>query len=175
MGTTADFTFDRDETIGRLRDSFSTVESFLKLVPQRWTHDAPDGSPDGSWGVAMNLAHLIAYEEQLAMPIIAAMAAGGDGHDAVPNGGETWLLDIATPLAAEPLAALASRWRAARERQIAIIESMPLDRFNAPKTMLFSARSGGQPHPVSWVATKTFQHTWEHGNAILRIALFTPR
>jgi hypothetical protein len=25
------------------------------------------------------------------------------------------------------------------------------------------------------VATKTFQHTWEHGNAILRVALFAPR
>jgi hypothetical protein len=26
-----------------------------------------------------------------------------------------------------------------------------------------------------WIATKTFQHTWEHGNALLRLALYAPR
>ena len=41
--------------------------------------------------------------------------------------------------------------------------------------MLWSNRNGGEALAMSWVATKTFQHTWEHGNAILRVALFTPR
>ena len=56
-----------------------------------------------------------------------------------------------------------------------IVESAPVELFNDPKTMLWSGRNAGRPHPLSWVATKTFQHTWEHGNSILRVALFAPR
>lgn len=29
-------------------------------------------------------------------------------------------------------------------------------------------------HSAGWVAAKTFQHTWEHGNFLLRVALFSP-
>ena len=169
------FSFDQPETIDRLRDSARTIESFLKLVPERWTHRAPDGWPDDAWSVAMNLAHMVAYEEQLATPVMESIAAGGTGQDVVPSGGEGWLLESAQAMAGASLDSLAARLRATRERQIAIIDAMSGDLFNTPKTMLWSGRSGGEAHAVSWVAAKTFQHTWEHGNAILRIALFAPR
>jgi hypothetical protein len=78
-------------------------------------------------------------------------------------------------LAAEPVETLVARLHAVRDRQIAIIESTPAEIFNEPKTMLWSDRNVGKPRALSWVATKTFQHTWEHGNAILRAALFAPR
>ncbi len=168
----AAFVFDQRETAARLRDSLRTIESFLALVPAEWTHKPPS---EGAWSVAMNLAHMIAYEEQLATPVLTAMADGGSGQDVVPSGGEAWLLDSATAIASEPVGVLAARLRAIRERAIALVESTPADLFNAPNTMLWSNRNAGKPLALSWVATKTFQHTWEHGNAILRVALFSPR
>ena len=171
----AEFVFDQRETVARLRDSLSTIESFLVLVPAQWTHTPPPGSPEGAWSMAMNLAHMVVYEEQLATPVLEAMSAGGNAQDLVPGGGEEWLLGGATAIASEPIETLAARLRAVRERAIAIVESTPADLFNQPRTMLWSGRNGGKPLALSWVATKTFQHTWEHGNAILRVAMFTPR
>lgn len=168
----AEFVFDQKETAERLRESLRTIESFLALVPAGWTHTPPS---EGAWSVAMNLAHMIAYEEQLATPVLASMAGGGSAHDVVPSGGERWLLESATAMAGKPIDALAARLRAIRGCQIAIVESAPSDLFNAPMTLLFSGRNAGKPHAIGWVATKTFQHTWEHGNAILRVAMFTPR
>ncbi len=168
----APFSFDQRETIDRLRDSVVTIESFLQLVPAKWTHTPPD---EGAWSVAMNLAHMIAYEEQLATPVMESLADGGTGQDVVPSGGEGWLLTSAQAMADASLETLAARLRAIRERQIAIIDSMSPGLFNTPRTMLWSNRNGGKPLAISWVATKTFQHTWEHGNAILRVAMFAPR
>jgi hypothetical protein len=75
------------------------------------------------------------------------------------------------------MAAIMARLRPARARQIEIVESFDRERFNEPLTPLWSGsgRYGGPLHPPGWVATKTFQHTWEHGNAVLRVALFAPR
>ena len=55
------------------------------------------------------------------------------------------------------------------------IEPLTADAFNTPRTRLFTDPRADLPHSIAWVATKTFQHTWEHGNAILRVALFAPR
>jgi hypothetical protein len=170
----AEFVLDKKTTAALLRDSLKTIESFLSRVPKQWTHAAPDGSPDGAWSVAMNLAHLAIYEEGIAAPVLESVAAGGTGEEAVPSALESWFLKDAEAIAGQPIETLAARLRAARARQIAAVEAMPADLFNEPRTMLWSNRNGGKPLSASWVATKTFQHTWEHGNAILRVVLFSP-
>ena len=172
---TGAFVFDRGETIARLRESLATIESFLALVPAQWTHTPPPGSPEGAWSVAMNLAHLVIYEECIAAPLLDAMAAGGDGAGSVRAVSEAAFLEDAIAIAGQPLPALLERLRGVRARQIDAIAPMSDIEFNRPATPLFSARSAGVSHPASWVATKTFQHTWEHGNAILRVAMFAPR
>ena len=167
--------FDTQETATRLRESLSTIEWAVSVVPERWSHDLPDFYTQGEWGVAMNLAHLVVYEERIALPVLEALAAGGDGADATPSGGEDWFLNDAVALSKEEVGVMVERLRKARVRQIEIVETYDAQLFNAPVTPLWSSgRHGAVPHSAGWVATKTFQHTWEHGNAILRLVLFAP-
>ncbi len=168
--------FDPNETAQRLSESLATIEWAVSAIPPRFTHELPDFYPEGEWGVAMNLAHLVVYEEEIANPVLAALAAGGDGVGSVRSAMEGWFLNDALAIAGEPIDALLGRLKAARGRQIEMVESFAAERFNAPMTPLWaSGRHGTPPHSAGWVATKTFQHTWEHGNAVLRMALFAPR
>ena len=93
------------DTARRLTDSFRSVEWAVSIVPPQWTHALPDYYGPNDWTVAMNLAHLVVYEEKFATPLLEALAAGDDGEGAVPSPGEGWLLRDATAIASEPVTA----------------------------------------------------------------------
>jgi hypothetical protein len=171
-----DLTFGRADTAARLRDSLRVIEWAAGLVPPEWTHANPAYYAPGAWTIAMNVAHLAVYEEQIANPLLAALADGADGVAAVKSAMENWILDASMVLAQEPFAAIVERMRAARETHVATVEQFAESRWNDRVTPLFATGvHGSPPHSAAWVANKTFQHTWEHGNAILRMALFAPR
>jgi hypothetical protein len=160
------------------------MEWAVSILPEQWHHDLPGFYPKDEWSVAMNLAHLAVYEEAIANPVLDALAAGGDGVGSVKSADEGWFLQDALAMARAPTGQLMDRLRAARLRHIELVEGFDPERFNTPVTPLWSASRGpGGKHgwdgallqPPGWVAAKTFQHTWEHGNAILRMALFAPR
>ncbi|MEX1253214.1 MAG: DinB family protein [Dehalococcoidia bacterium] len=168
--------FDIKETTTRLSDSLRTIEWAVSLVPEQWTHRLPEHYPADAWSVAMNIAHLVTYEEGLAAPMLEALAAGCDGTDVVASADER--LADAVAIADQPLDALMARLRSARGRQIEVVKDFPAERFSAPLTPLWGRHYplyGDHLHSAGWVASKTFQHTWEHGNAILRVALYAPR
>ena len=167
--------FTVKETADRLRDSLATVEWAVSLLTERWSHDLPDHYEPDAWGAAMNVAHLAVYEDVLATPLLASLAAGGDGTDAAASASERTAEAFA--IADQPLPVLLERLRDARKRQIRIVEGYDPERFNVPVAPHWGRlypRYGSRLHSAAWVATKTFQHTWEHGNAILRLALFSP-
>lgn len=172
----SDLTFDQAESAGRLRESLRVVEWAAEHIPAAWTHENPDYYATDAWSVAMNLAHLAIYEEQIANPLLAALFAGEDGVSAVKSAMENWILDASIALAKEDFAAILARLREAREQHVALVARFPPARWNHPVTPLFATGlHGPSPHSAAWVANKTFQHTWEHGNSILRMALFAPR
>jgi hypothetical protein len=103
------------------------------------------------------------------------MAQGSDGEGVVRSGLEHWFHADAVAISADPVDLLVSRLHNAREEQISTIEPLSDHAFNTPRTRLFSDPSADLRHSTAWVATKTFQHTWEHGNAIMRVSLFAPR
>jgi hypothetical protein len=159
----------------RLRDSLADIEFGVSLVPAEWTHVFPP-PPADAWSVAMNLAHLVVYEEELGNPILSSLARGGDGTDAVRPNMPAWWEPDAKALSGEPLDALLSRLRAARSRHVDLVESFDDTSFNTAVCPVFGARwREGALHSPGWIASKTWQHTWEHGNAVLRVALFAPR
>jgi hypothetical protein len=168
-----------EEVVGHLADSLRTVEWALARVPEKWHHRSPGGVspvfPEGTWSTAMNLAHLAVYEERVAAPVLEALAAGADAHDAVRSAGEGWLLSESVAVSTEPLTAILDRLRAARQRQIDVIAAASEPWLNTPATPLWEWVQGTPLKSPGWVATKTFQHTWEHGHCILRIVLFAPR
>lgn len=177
-------TFSITGTVQRLRESLATVEWGVSIIPDKWHHELPDFYPEGEWGLAMNLAHLVVYEESIANPVLAALAAGSDGVGSVTSADEGWFLQDALVSAGAPVVQLTERLRAAHLRHIELVERFDEGGFNTPITPLWSGSRGpGGKHgwdgallqPAGWVASKTFQHTWEHGNAILRLALLAPR
>ena len=168
-----DSEFSVRDTADRLRQSLDTVEWAVGWIPPSYTHEIPEGTSPGEWGAAMNLAHLIVYDEEIANPVLASLAEGGDGVGATKSHLEQWFQPEAEAMAPDPIAALAGRFATAHKRHIEIVESFSDERFNTPVTPLFTR--GETLRAPGWIATKTFQHTWEHGNALLRLALFAPR
>jgi hypothetical protein len=165
------------EVARRLREALETIEWAVNEIPEKYHHDLPDFYAPDDWHAAMNLAHIVVYEEQLANPVMEALLAGGDGVGAVRSGMEAWFYGDSVTASAEPLAALLDRYRAAREQGIAVIKSFTAERFNDRICPLWqgSPVHGRSLQPPGWVAMKTVQHSWEHGNALLRLALFAPR
>lgn len=124
----------------------------------------------------MNLAHLTLYSERLPQTVMASLLAGGDGV------GDTWFKEpspfegAAVELAGAPLPEIMQRLREARNREIQLARRFQDDAWIRPTTRAWGGAGYG---PGLWsparVVAKSFQHTWEHGNAILRVALFAPR
>jgi hypothetical protein len=159
---------DRAETIRQLDESLRLLERAVAAAPERWHRPAPGEAPPDFWGVAMNLAHLAVYEEHWPVPVLEAIASGTP-EPPVTTSDEAAERDAAA-LAVEPLEAILDRLRAARRRQIDALQAMTDQRFESATTRRWSRG----PSTVAWVAAKTVQHTWEHGNAVMQIALFFP-
>ncbi len=166
---------ERAETLELLRSSLATIESAVALVPAALTHTNPEAWPEDSWTVAMNVAHMTVYEEAIATPVLAALAAGGDGVGVTRSDSETWFLPEAQALAEAPMKAILARFRHTRQNAIDTVDTFDEERWNVGVTPLWTRNGPGMLRSPAWVATKTFQHTWEHGNAVLRMALFGPR
>ncbi len=170
---------DRNAVLRRLDESMATLEWAVRLVPDEWTHRAPTGrmsSEDGAWSVAMNLAHLCLYAERLPIPVLESILAGEDGVSGTWFGEPSPFEKAAIELAAAPLPAILQRLQTARSRHVDLALSFPESAWALPTTKAWGGNGYG---PAAWsparVIAKTFQHTWEHGNAILRVALFAPR
>ncbi len=168
--------FDRAETIRRLRESLETVVWSARLVPTQFTHALPAWYPDDAWTVAMNLAHLAVYHDAIANPVLESLVEGRDGTTKIRSDNENWFLNDAIAMAGDPLESLLERLAAGRERHVELVSAFAPADWNRRWSPVFNTGAHGTvPHSPAWVANKTFQHTWEHGNAILRMALFSPR
>ena len=75
------------DTLRRLRDSLADVE-FGLAMPERWHHErSPEVAPD-AWIVAMNLAHLTFYEENVALRLLRSFAPSFDPANERQGGDE---------------------------------------------------------------------------------------
>jgi hypothetical protein len=169
---------DRAQTIDRLEQSLADILFAVSVTPEPWRYRTPSDDPAlrrlGDWSVARNVAHLAVYEEQVAAPILEAIAAGRDCSTDVVSVLEGDYQNIWEVLSGSPLETIVQRLVSARRRQIAAISAMSDGRFHEAATTLWNRKDSPDGQSAAWVATKTFQHTWEHGNSIFRIALFAP-
>lgn len=165
--------FAPDEVARLLDESLAALTWALGKVPERLHATPPRHAPGkpAPWSVALNLAHMAVYEERLAGPVLADMAAGGDGSGAAPSGAEDWFERGAEDLSRELVAAIVARLHAARHGQIESVRRFTATHFNTPATPLWGGRQGPL-QSAGWVAAKTIQHTWDHGNMVMQAALF---
>jgi hypothetical protein len=161
-----------------LQESLAPLDWAVARTATAAVHAAPTAAAasfqEGAWSMAMNLAHLAVYDARLANPVLEALLAGKDGRGAVASSGEGGFLRECQALSAQPLEAILASLRVARQQQVRLVEQFSAEQFNRPQTPLWGQRYGAPLHSPGWVATKSWQHTYEHGNAVLRIALFTP-
>jgi hypothetical protein len=171
--------FDIASLLKRLDESLNVLEWAVNLVPNGWSHRSPYGRisrEEGAWSVAMNLAHLALYEERLPTTVLESLVAGGDGV------GDTWFRepspyeDDAVDLAAAPLSEIMERLRRAHSNEWELARRFGTSTWTKPSTGAWASSGIGPP---AWsparVLAKSLQHTWEHGNSILKVALFAPR
>jgi len=159
----------------RVADATEQLEASLHalvwascLIPEAAAHESPEPR---AWSAATNLAHLLLYEERVSVPVIEALLRGEDGTAVAPNAVEGWLARESEALGASQLSVLAPRWERARARLIAAVRRFGDAEFNEPRCAVTTPmlRDIGL-HPAGLVAMKAYQHTWEHGNVILRTA-----
>ena len=147
--------------VGAARDALSWA---LPLISEAAAHAVRQ---PGDWSVGTNLAHLVIYEERIALPVLAALAEGKDGRDRVVSGEENWLAREAESLGEEPFAAVRERFQTIIRRHVEQVEAFDEEAFNAPLCSLW-ASGFGVLVPAGWVTKKSVQHLWEHGHTLIR-------
>lgn len=140
------------------------VWAFEQINPEQWHRLPPDASYMGTWTPLRHVWHVTGYEEMIVVPAMQAWCG-----QPMPDG-EKWQDDddaFAAALAAGLTAdAMIARFRAVRQQQIDLLDELTSIDWEAPRPTLW----GNQP--LKMVVTKTYQHTFEHGDTLLRMALW---
>lgn len=153
------------------RESAATQESLFWALSLISDADAHLAARPSDWPAATNLAHLVIYEERIAVPVLRAATQGRDGAADVVSGEEGWLVHDAEALGRESFPEIVGRYRAIVTRHAELLAAFDDGAFNQPICSLWQtapAYSGGRLVPAGWIAKKSAQHTWEHGHSLLR-------
>jgi DinB family protein len=156
-------------TVDRAAREHAEAQSALAWAIQLIPADLAARTPrSGGWSVAANLAHLVVYEERIAVPVLEAAVRREDGAGSVPSGDEDWLARDSETLAKDPFREIVARYRASALRHAELLTSFDDASFNVPWCSLWSEPLDGALVSAGWVAKKSLQHTWEHGHTVIR-------
>ena len=121
---------------------------------------APPPKGLGEWTVARHVFHLWFYEQTIALPSMQQWLGG-----TMPSG-EDEDEDIAWSNAQDNVEILLEKFKAVRAEQIALLPNFDEATWNATREAVWG------PVSLLWVVSKTYQHTAEHINDVMRIGLF---
>jgi len=114
----------------------------------------------GEWTVARHVFHLWYYEQVIALPSMQQWLGG-----TMPSLAEADE-DIAWSKSQSPVEILLENFRAVRGEQVALLPGFDEIAWNATREAVWGSVS------LLWVVSKTYQHTAEHINDVMRIGLF---
>ena len=136
--------------------AFSQIPSaFLEQLP-------PDPGYLGTWSPARHVWHVTEYERCLVLPSMYEWIKGPDSsEDEWPDDDEAW-----AKVQERGAEALLVKFRSVRQQQIDLLDLLAAYDWNEPRETLWGLK------PLSMVVTKTFQHTYEHGDTLLRMGLW---
>lgn len=140
------------------------VWAFGQIDADLHKHLPPRPSYLGLWPPARHVWHVTEYERCLAVPSMKQWLGGAlppDNDDLWPDTDEAWR-DAQERTFDELVAA----FRAVRQEQIAMLDQLETVDWTAPRETLWGNK------PLSMVVTKTYQHTFEHGDTLLRMGLW---
>ena len=131
-------------------------------IPQSLHRNMPP-APNylGTWPPARHVWHVTEYEKWLVIPSMKQWLGGS----IPPN--EAWLDDDETwaKVQNREFEDLTSEFRHIRQQQIELLHLLSNVDWQASQETLWGYK------PLSMIVTKTFQHTYEHGDTLLRMGL----
>ncbi len=167
----------------RLEETARILEwAIAQVPPERLLREPPHGRHPqsdkgyrdyfGDWSAYRILFHVVLYEEAYALPTMRHwLGEPNPGVDLVnPEPGveeAAWQEGLER---GADLPALLERFRALRQEQIRVLESIPADEWDREKV-----DTSRGPVSAGFVVAKTVQHTLDHGNALMRNALYWDR
>jgi hypothetical protein len=135
----------------------------LSQISPAWLDQLPpDPGYLGTWPPLRHLWHVTEYERCLALPSMKQwlgfpLPAGDAWHD----DDEAW----AAVQDKSPAALSAAFWQV-RQQQIDLLDQLTSADWEAPRETLWGNK------PLSMIVTKTFQHTYEHADTLLRMGIW---
>lgn len=122
----------------------------------------PDPGYLGRWEPARHVWHVAEYERCLALPSMRQWLGEPipDGAN-WPDDDHTWAAVRHLSLEDHCLA-----FQTVRQAQIALLEELVELDWQEPRETLWGRK------PLAMIVTKTFQHTYEHGDTLLRMGLW---
>ena len=138
------------------------VWALAQIPVERYGSCPPAPHYLGTWPPARHLWHVLHYERCLVIP---SMRQWTDGI-AMPQ--DDWADDDATWEAAwaAGLNDLPSQFQAIREEQLQLLDAMRSADWQCVRPTLWGDK------PLTMVVTKTYQHTFEHCDTLLRMGLW---
>lgn len=138
------------------------VWAFAQIPTQLLNNIPPAPHYLGTWEPARHLWHVAEYERCIVVPSMNQWLG-----DPLPNG-DTWQDDDNAWANVEnrSFEDLKSKFLTIRHQQIALFDQLVDADWDTPRETLWGEK------PLSMIVTKTFQHTYEHGDTLLRMGLW---
>jgi hypothetical protein len=113
----------------------------------------------GEWTASRHVFHMLFYDQNIALPTMYQWLGK-------PRPGEGIEEEVAWGEGSSDIESLLAEFKKVREEQIRLLERFDDQAWNSTRDTIWRSV------PLSWVVSKTYQHTAEHTGDILRIALF---
>jgi hypothetical protein len=149
--------------VSQLQSSAEGFERAFWSVPGRLRREMPiDEKYMGRWPAARHVWHVTEYERIVALSNMRVWT-GEEQIDSGPwlDDDDTWLLNSNT--SDEVLI-----------ERYCVIRRQELDKVKMLRDVDWNERrdTGWGQKSLAWVLTKTIQHTWEHGDTLMRMSLW---
>ena len=122
----------------------------------------PEPDYMGTWPPARHVWHVTEYERCIVIPSMNQWLGGSfPNEDDWPDDDHTW-----NKVQARGFEESTSAFRAVRVQQLELLDQLVNVDWEVPRETLWGHK------PLSMIVTKTFQHTYEHGDTLLRMGLW---
>jgi hypothetical protein len=136
--------------------------AFAQIQPAFLEQLPPDPEYLGTWSPARHVWHVTEYERCMAIPAMYKWIDGPEPpDDDWPDDDEAW-----AKIKERGVEALIANFRRVRQQQIELLDRLTAIDWQATRETTWGLK------PLSMVVTKTFQHTYEHGDTLLRMGLW---
>ena len=146
----------------QLKASADNLVWALSQIPIRVQNELPPHPRWGTWSPARHIWHVTEYERCLVIPTMKQWLDESPKPDfAWSDDDETW-----EAVQNRSFEELTAEFLQIRQQQIDMLPHLAGTNWQVPRGTLWGSK------PLSFIVTKTFQHTYEHGDVLLRMVLW---